>query len=51
MYGKTDLVSVTDVESLLMVQEAQLDKFKTELTSGTISVNTVQGTNKQDSNY
>lgn len=41
MYGRFDPVSVTDVESLLMVQEAQLDKFRAELTAGngTVSIN------------
>lgn len=39
IYSRVDPPSVTDIESLLMVREAQLEKFRTELTSGTISAN------------
>lgn len=46
MYGKLEPISYTDLESLLLVQESQLDKFRVELTSGTISVNVAQGSNK-----
>lgn len=31
IYGRSDSPSVSDIESLLLLQEAQLDKFKTEL--------------------
>lgn len=46
MYGKLEPISYTDLESLLLVQESQLEKFRVELTSGTISVNVAQGSNK-----
>lgn len=51
MYGKLEPISYTDLESLLLVQESQLEKFRVELTSGTISVNVAQGSNKTYSQY
>lgn len=48
MYGRTDPISVTDLESLLMVQEAQLEKFKPEIVAGNVSVNITQGYLKED---
>lgn len=38
IYSRSDSPSVTDIESLLMVQEAQLEKFKPDLTAGSNSV-------------
>lgn len=48
IYGRSDSPSVSDIESSLLLQEAQLDKFKTELTTATISVNV--GQTASDSN-
>nr|KYP36809.1 hypothetical protein KK1_042047 [Cajanus cajan] len=49
IYGRSDSISVTDVESLLLVQEAQLEKYRQDLTSPSVSVNVVQG--PQDSQF
>lgn len=48
MYGRLEPVSITDLESLLMVQEAQLEKFKSDAIAGTISVNVAQGLAKSE---
>lgn len=47
MYARTDPMTVTDVESLLLVQESQFEKFKTELTPNSVSVNVAQGPSSQ----
>lgn len=43
MYGRSDSPSVSDVESLLLLQESQLEKYKSEFTATTVSVNVAQG--------
>lgn len=56
IYGCSDSPSVVDIESLLLLQEAQLENFKNELTAGNnvVSVHVAQGpltsnTNSDDS--
>lgn len=41
-YGKPDTADITEFESLLLVQEAQLEKFRQELTTTTPTANVVQ---------
>lgn len=43
IYSKDTTPSVADIESLLLMQEAQIEKFKTELGSASISVNVAHG--------
>lgn len=49
IYRRSESPSVADVESLLLVQEAQFEKFKTELSTGSVSVNVTQGPMQNDS--
>lgn len=39
IYSRIDPPSIHDIESLLMVQEVQLEKFKHDLSSGSVSAN------------
>lgn len=48
IYRRIDPPSTTDIEALLMVQEAQLEKFKQELT-GSVVVNVAHGPNSRQS--
>lgn len=55
MYGKSEALNITDLESLLLVQEAQFDKFKQELTiantSGNVArTNSAPGSSRQNEN-
>lgn len=43
MYGRIDSPPIHDIEALLLVQEAQLEKYKQELNIGHVSVNVAQG--------
>lgn len=49
IYSRVDNPSVDDIESLLLMQEAQLEKFKSDLSTGTVSVNVAQGPNQVNS--
>lgn len=53
IYSRTDSPSVTDLESLLMVQEAQLQKFKPEVNTGvnSVSVNVTQNSQAVKNNF
>lgn len=42
VYGRIDPPSVDAIEALLLVQEAQLDKFRQELATSNVSVNVAQ---------
>lgn len=46
IYGRPDSPSISDIEGLLLVQEAQFDKYRHELVVVTVSAN-VAHTNKQ----
>lgn len=50
IYGRVNNPSVIDIESLLLLQEAQHEKFKTRLSSGSVTVNVAQEPNNQNSN-
>lgn len=43
VYARVDSTTVADVESLLLIQESQFEKFKVELNPGSVSVNVAQG--------
>lgn len=47
IYARSDSPSISDIESLLLLQEAQFDKFKQELSAGTVSANIAQGPHNQ----
>ncbi|GAU45368.1 hypothetical protein TSUD_89870 [Trifolium subterraneum] len=42
VYSRFDTPTVEDVEGLLMLQEAQLEKFRQELTNPSVSANVAQ---------
>lgn len=48
MYGKYDSLTLYDVEALLYVQEAQLDKFKQELVLSNIFSNLAVSHSKEN---
>ena len=51
VYSRFDTPTVEDVEALLLLQEAQFEKFKQELTSPSVSANVAHTeTNASDSN-
>lgn len=43
IYRRSEPPTISKVEGLLLVQEAQLDKFKQELNPGIVTVNVAQG--------
>lgn len=47
VYGRPDSPSLSDIEALLLVQEAQLDKFRQELVVSNVSANIAQTSNGQ----
>lgn len=51
VYGRPDSMAIFDIEALLLVQEAQLDKFCQELAISNASVNVAQSSQIQDSNF
>lgn len=50
IYGRLDTPSISDVESLLLMQEIQIEKFKQDQSAGSISVNVAQGPRSQFNN-
>lgn len=49
IYAKGESITVDDVEALLLMQDAQFDKFRQELPSPSISVNVAQASGFQES--
>lgn len=43
IYSRDNTPSVADIESLLLMQEAQIEKFKTEVSTASVSVNVAYG--------
>lgn len=50
IYSRFDTPSVADIESLLLMQEAQIEKFKADLSPVIVSINVAQGPNSNSSN-
>lgn len=48
IYSRPDSPSITEIEGLLLVQEAQLDKYRQELASVPVSANVAQTSSKSE---
>lgn len=48
IYGRIEPHSILDLEALLLVQEAQFEKYMQDLGTSSISVNVAQGPSNQN---
>lgn len=51
VYGRPGVMTISDIEALLLVQEAQLDKFRQELAISNASVNVAQSSQVQEPHF